>query len=256
MLGDPHRRDPLVRGHALGDPGAQVVGVERAARHDDRDGDLPGAGVRTRDDRGVGHVRMADQDRLELRGRHLQGGDLDQLLEPIDDRDAAVLVDRAEIARAQPAVGRQDLGGGLRAVQVAGHDLRAACPQLAARADPERAAGRGIHDPQLRARHEAPDRAGRRAGAAVGHGDPDSRLRQSVALADRGVRQARGHRALHARAQRRAAGHDELERAEVVPVDHRVGGERRHDGRRDREHRDAPTLRRARAPPRSRTGAW
>jgi hypothetical protein len=74
---------------------------------------------------------VAGQERLQLGGCHLVGADLDELLEPVDDEHVAVLVDVAEVAGVQPAAGVEDLGGGVGAAQVAGHHLRAPCPQLA-----------------------------------------------------------------------------------------------------------------------------
>jgi len=89
-----------------------------------RDRNLAVGGVRAGDDGGVGHRRVARQERLQLGGRDLVGADLDELLEPVDDEHVAVLVHVAEVAGVQPFVGVEDLGGGIGTAQVAGHHLR------------------------------------------------------------------------------------------------------------------------------------
>jgi hypothetical protein len=67
---------------------------------------------------------VREQQRLQLGGRDLQRVDLDELLDPVDDEDIAVLVDAPEVARVQPAVGVEDLGGRLGRGEVSGQDDR------------------------------------------------------------------------------------------------------------------------------------
>ena len=67
--------------------------VERAARDHERLRALAVALVRHADDRGIGDSRVGDEHGFELGGRDLEAADLDQLLEPVDEKDASVLVD-------------------------------------------------------------------------------------------------------------------------------------------------------------------
>src|SRR5688572_7385696 len=45
---------------------------------------------------------MLEEHRLELRGRHLKAFHLDQLLEPIDDGEVAVVIHHANVASVEP----------------------------------------------------------------------------------------------------------------------------------------------------------
>src|SRR3954447_5258747 len=133
-LGD--LRDDLDGAHALvrGDPLPHPCrdGLRREARLDDdeRLGHLAGLLVRDADHRGVGDLGMRDEQRLELRRRDLETLVLDELLDPVDDREPAVAVDRRHVAGPQPAVDERRRRR-VRVAQVALHDLRAADPQLA-----------------------------------------------------------------------------------------------------------------------------
>src|SRR5438034_8538299 len=69
---------------------------------------------------------MAPQQRLELGRRDLEPLVLDQLLQPIDDREVPVPVDAPDISRVQPPGGVERGRRGLRVVQVSRHYLRAA----------------------------------------------------------------------------------------------------------------------------------
>jgi hypothetical protein len=57
-----------------------------------------------RDDGGVLDLRVRDEERLQLRRRHLEALVLDDLLEPVDDEDLVVVVHVADVAGVQPAV--------------------------------------------------------------------------------------------------------------------------------------------------------
>ena len=102
---------------------------------------------------------MGDEHGLELGGRDLVAADLDQLLEPVDEEDAPVLVDVAEVAGVQPAVGVDGRGRGVRVVAVARHQLRAAHPQLAVLARRQRRPAARVDDPGLGAAHEQAHRS-------------------------------------------------------------------------------------------------
>ncbi len=117
---------------------------------DERDRCLAAARVGCADDGDVGDGRVPDDDRLDLGRGDLERVDLDELLDPIDDDDAAVGVDMAEVAGANPPVGSDHLCRGLRTVQVAEHRLRAASLELAGLAGAT--AGRRARDRRRAAR--------------------------------------------------------------------------------------------------------
>ena len=72
-----------------------------------------------------------EQQRLELGRRDLVALVLDELLDPVDDREVAALVVDRDVAGVEEAVGVERLGGRLGLVEVAEHDVRALDPQLA-----------------------------------------------------------------------------------------------------------------------------
>ena len=72
---------------------------------DERLRHLAGLLVGARDDRRVGDRGVGEQHRFQLGRRHLVALVLDQLLEPVDDEEPAVLVGVADVAGVQPAVG-------------------------------------------------------------------------------------------------------------------------------------------------------
>ena len=181
------RRDPL------GDEGHELLGVAPApSRRRTPWGSrrLPRPG--TRMTAASATAGWASSTRLQLGRRHLEALVLDQLLDPVDDEDVAVVVDVADVAGVQPAVRRRSSPRWPRAVQVAAHHLRAADPQLAwlRRAErPRRSPGR---------------RSGTRCWAAAGPTEPGrgpvavgdawrhrAGLGQAVPLDDRGSRAAR-----------------------------------------------------------------
>ena len=90
-----------------------------------------------------------EQHRLELGRRHLVALVLDQLLDPVDDEPPAVLVDHADVAGVQPAVGVDEGVGLLLPAEVALHPLRAADPDLALLARADVLAGRDVDQPRL-----------------------------------------------------------------------------------------------------------
>src|SRR2546427_8207227 len=67
---------------------------------------------------------MAPQQRLELGRRDLEPLVLDQLLQPIDDREVPVPVDAPDISRVQPPGGVERGRRGLRVVQVSRQDRK------------------------------------------------------------------------------------------------------------------------------------
>eukprot|EP00964_Phaeocystis_antarctica_P048231 scaffold27929_cov62-Phaeocystis_antarctica.AAC.2 len=98
----------LVGGGALRDVRLDLLGAQRGVRrlpHDIGLRQLPGTLVGHADDGGVGHAHVAQQNRLELSGRHLEALDLDQLLNAVDHVVAPLCVDVANVARVQVPIG-------------------------------------------------------------------------------------------------------------------------------------------------------
>ncbi len=81
------RADAFVRCDAFGHQGLKLGAVHFATGNGDGDGDLAMCLVWAWDDGDVGDSGVGGKQRLELRGCHLVGGDLDEFLEPIDDED-------------------------------------------------------------------------------------------------------------------------------------------------------------------------
>ncbi len=144
----------LVVRHRRADERHHLLGGDRAACHDEGFRHLAGVVVRHRNHGRVGNPWMLQQQRLELGRRHLEAFHLDQLLQPIDDREITVGVDHADITRAQPAVRVERACSCFRVVEVALHYLRTPHPHLAALADVDVAARLGVHDPTLGARQQ------------------------------------------------------------------------------------------------------
>jgi hypothetical protein len=107
-----------------------VVLRRGAARRPDDEGlrHLVAALVVDADHRGVRGVGRGEQHGLQLGRGHLVALVLDQPLDPVDDEPPAVLVDRADVAGVQPAVGVDERVGLLLAAEVALHALRPADP--------------------------------------------------------------------------------------------------------------------------------
>ena len=146
---------------------------------------------------------VAEQ-RLELGRRDLQRVDLDQLL----DRGRR----RRRCRRRRCGRGRRC--GPSRRRRSSPPSPRAGSgspPSSAARA----AAARRSATPQLGVRHQPPGTSRARCRRAVGDRAARRRLGQPVALADRRVREARGHGPLELGAERRAAADDQLDVGQV-----------------------------------------
>ena len=153
--------DLLVGRDPLGDEGHQLLGRGLALEHDERLRHLAGFLVRAGDDGHVGDGRVGEQERLQLGRGDLVALVLDQLLEPVDDGEQAVLVGEADVAGVQPALGVDRLRGRLGLVEVALHDLRPAQADLAALARGEGGSGRDVDDLVLRAGQGGPADPGR-----------------------------------------------------------------------------------------------
>ena len=125
------RRTFLYGATRRGDEGHQLLRRRLALRHDERLRHLAGRLVGAGDHRGVGDRGVGEQDRLQFGRGDLVALVLDQLLEPVDDREPAVRVGNAEVAGVQPPLGVDRLRRGLGPVEVALHDERPAHADLA-----------------------------------------------------------------------------------------------------------------------------
>ena len=115
-------------------PGGQRLGVDRDQRRDER--------LTVADDEALADQRVRAHPVLEHGGGDVlaAGGHQDLLLAP-GDPDEALVVDLADVAGVEPAVGIDGLGGGLRVGPVAGEDLAALEHDLAVVGDPDGGAG-------------------------------------------------------------------------------------------------------------------
>ena len=120
--------------------------------------------------------RLFDRRRLDV----LAAQQHDRLLFPADDLDLALAREHGEVARVEPTVGRDDLGGEIRALVVALHHVGPA--------DEEHALPPGAHhvallvdDLDLDLRHGRADGAGHRRRRRA-HRDDRRRLGEAVAL--------------------------------------------------------------------------
>ena len=130
---------------------------------------------------------MCEQQPFELCGRHLESLVLDELLDPVGDEEVPVDVHPAEIAGVEPAVAVDGRRGRGRVVEVPGHHLRAAHPQLALDVVADCFAGGRVDDQRFGVRRENTDRTGLDAHTVLGPG-VDAR---------RGVRSRRELRLCH-----------------------------------------------------------
>ena len=179
---------------------------------------------------------MAPQQRLELGRRDLEPLVLDQLLQPIDDREVPVPVDAPDISRVQPPGGVERGRRGLRVVQVSRHYLRAADQELPVLVRPEVGAGRRIYDPALGIRHQRSHRSWLALAGlvriGVGH---RARLGESVPL-NEPASQTPGTCGLEVGLERCRAGHHRPQARQIVAVHGRMLGEREHE----RWHHERP----------------
>src|ERR1035437_5734072 len=136
-LGQPldhvHGARVLVGRNPLLDEGDQLLGIDGLARLGrDHGVDLLAEFlVGHPDDGGLGHLGMHVDDLLDLARVDVEAAADDQLLLAIDDEEEAFVVDVADVTAVEPAV-LDRLGGGLRLVPVAVHDVVALDHDLAA----------------------------------------------------------------------------------------------------------------------------
>jgi len=160
------------------------IGSRTGPRDDERDDGLARARVRFADHRDVGDVGVLREHLLDLTRVHVEPGDDDHVLGALDEREPAVVVDYADVAGVQPAVGVEHPLGRVGIAPVAREHIGPAHEDLAG----------------IAREHVVP----------VGVGQPD---------VDTGERRADG---AGARLRRdRARGHDRRRLGEPVPVVHR-----------------------------------
>ena len=129
-------------------PGAHTI---------DRGHDLAPLRIGHADDRDLGDRRVLAEHLLDLGRRDRLAAGADHVARPADDREVAVVVDRAEIAGVVPAVAER-VGGRLGRVEVAVHEERAAQAHLAGvgRASRRRRLAARRREPGLRNRSASP----------------------------------------------------------------------------------------------------
>lgn len=103
---------------------------------------------------------MCEQQPFELGGRHLESLVLDELIDPVGDEEVPVDVHPAEIAGVEPAVAVDGRRGRGRVVEIPGHHLRTAHPQLALDVVTDCLAGGRVDDQRFGVRREHTDRPG------------------------------------------------------------------------------------------------
>ena len=182
------RWTPTVRAHVL-DGGGRAVPELHHRLHL-----LAELAVGHADDGGVDDVGMLEQDLLDLDAVHVLAAADDHVLGPVDEVEEAVGVEAADVAAAEPPLGRDRLRVRLRPVPVAAqHDRRPAQPDLAGLADGHVGAVL-VDDPDLHRRHGPAHRVGmggvvvadvrgrdrRRLGEAVGGGEGLLDLREAL----------------------------------------------------------------------------
>ncbi|CAB4992389.1 unannotated protein [freshwater metagenome] len=101
------------------------------ANHDRRAHHLAPLRIGHADDRHVRERRVIHQCRFDLGRRHRLAAGTDDVLYPADDRVEAFIIERGDIAGAEPAVGGERLGGCLGVVKVAVEQQRSVRLHLA-----------------------------------------------------------------------------------------------------------------------------
>src|SRR5262249_32715343 len=138
------------------------------------------------------------------------------------------LVDRGDVAGAQPAAGGQRRRRGLLVAEIAEHDLWPTDPELAGPAGGGLLARLRVDETRLRARQQGADRAVHVLVVLMDVVRDRTRLGQAIALLDATPHAALGL-GLELGAERRRTARDEAQAREVVLFDERVPGERQHD---------------------------
>src|SRR4051812_30956827 len=125
LVHEPDLHRDLERGEASADVVLHVgLRERRAVAHADDGTDLLAETiVRDADDRGLGDVGVLVERGFDLGRVDVLATADDDVLDAVDDEQVAVLVDAADVARVEPAVGER-LGRRLVETEVAAHDGR------------------------------------------------------------------------------------------------------------------------------------
>ena len=118
---------------------------------------------------------MREQEGLDLRGGHVLAAHLEHVLEPAHEREPALVVEPAEVAGVEPALGVDRERRLLGILVIADEAGRAAHEDLAGRVGWQVLAGLGVDDPELRARRTG----GRSSSGAARAGRSYGRSRRS-----------------------------------------------------------------------------
>ena len=145
---------------ALGDPGHDLLRRCLLAKNDVTLGDLLSRLVDDTDHRGVRHLGVGEQVRLQLRGWNLEALVLDQFLEAVDDVVFIPVVDVPDVAGVEEAIGVDRVARGLLVVEVALHHLGPANPDLAVRVASQLGTTDDVDDLAFRVGNGRPDRTG------------------------------------------------------------------------------------------------
>ena len=116
---DLHDPGHLVIGHLVPAPPDDVVAGDSSGHDDEGHAHLAQPLVGDADHGGLLHGGMPQQGVLDLGGVGVEPPDDEHVLDPSDDAQAAGVVHDAEVARAEPAVGTEDLRRLVGVVQVA-----------------------------------------------------------------------------------------------------------------------------------------
>ena len=129
-----------------------------------------------------GHARVLGQHLFHLGRVHVEPADDDEVLGPVDEVQVAIGVDRGDVARTQPPVGREHTGRECRFVPVAQEHVGALHPHFT-RIAFQRVVARLVDQTHLHARQHASHRA-----VLHGHpgrtGDHGRRLGEAVTLGE------------------------------------------------------------------------
>lgn len=209
---DHHKvREALVRSDPLRQPGAHRAGIELAGGDDVRDWYLAMPVVAPPDHGRIGDTRVSQQKCLQLGRRDLVSIYFNQFLEPLYDDDIPAGVELPQIAGVQPTGFVENLGGLLRPVEIAVHDLGPTYPQLALLARGQRPASLRVDHGQFGVGEETTDGPGWARVASIRNTHAAGRLRQPPPLRDDASGQSRGEFPMDRLGKGRSTDSDQLQ---------------------------------------------
>eukprot|EP00128_Syssomonas_multiformis_P011082 Colp12_sorted_trinity150504_noHs@2979 len=177
----------------------------------------------------ISHIGVCEEKSLELSRGHLEPLVLDELLQPVNNRNTALRVDDGNVTSVQETVRLYGGLGGIGPLEVALHDLGPTDAELTGLAV-RNGIGRGsrLDEAHFGVGNEVADLAGHKVGSAkVGEGAGFS---HAVALLDLAVKPLRQLN-LKLSGERRSARDDHMNGGEIELVDNGVLGKSKGDGR-------------------------